>query len=164
MTVPVALILAFASFAADSPFIGTWKLDVAKSKLDGSGMGSVTVRYEAEGDGLKASVDGVDSQVEPLNFNYKAPFGRKDGTVTGNPNQDTTSIKRVNNHTITATEKKDGKVIWTDRRVVSADGKTMTLSRHGTNAEGKKYDATAVLINSKSLVSCSIRNCPSSSI
>ena len=143
--VPVACILAVGLFAADSPFIGTWKLDAAKSKLEGSGIGpSATARYETADNGLKVSVEATDPKGQPLNFSYQASLDGKGGTVTGNPNQDTISIRRVNAHTLTATGKKDGKVTWTDRRVVSADGKTMTITRNGTDPQGKKYHATAV--------------------
>jgi hypothetical protein len=50
----------------------------------------------------------------------------------------------VNNNTITGTGKKGDKVVFTDRRVVSKDGKMMTLSRSGTDAEGKQFHATLV--------------------
>ena len=144
--VPVACILAVALFAAESPFVGTWKLNAAKSKLEGSGMGAATtVRYEATGDGLKASVESTSPQGQPMNFSYQASLDGKDAAVTGSPTFDMISMKRINDHTLTAIGKKDHKVVWTDRRVVSGDGKTMTLTRNGTNAEGKKYHSTAVL-------------------
>ncbi len=144
--IPIACILATALFAADSPFVGTWKMNPAKSKLEGSNMGqNATVHIESADNGLKVSVDGTDAKGQPLKFSYQAPFDGTDGAVTGNPNQDTVSLKRVNDHTLTATGKKDGKITYTDRRVVSADGKTMTITRNGTNPEGKKYHATAVL-------------------
>ena len=49
----IACILAVALFAAESRFVGTWKVNSAKSKLEGRGMGTVTtVRYETTGDVL----------------------------------------------------------------------------------------------------------------
>ena len=144
--VPVACIMMVALFAAESPFVGTWKVNAAKSKLDGSGMGTATtVRYEAAGEGLKAFVESTDPQGQPMNFSYQASLDGKNAAVTGTPSFDTVSIKRINDHILTAIGKKDGKVIWTDRRVVSHDGRTMTLTRDGTNAEGRKYHSTAVL-------------------
>jgi hypothetical protein len=57
---------------------------------------------------------------------------------------DETSLKRVNDHTIDATAKKDGKAVYTDKRTISKDGKTYTISRTGTSPDGKKYHATIV--------------------
>lgn len=108
-------------------------------------MGAVTVRYEAVGADMKASVEGTDPKNQPINFSYQAPLDGKATAVTGAPNFDMISIKRINDRTLTATGKKDGKVVWTDRRAVSSDGKTMTMTRNGTNPEGKKYHAIAVL-------------------
>ena len=45
---------------------------------------------------------------------------------------------------IDATGKKDGKVVYTDKRTVSKDGKTYTISRTGTSPDGKKYHSTIV--------------------
>lgn len=139
------LILVPGLFAADSPFVGTWKLNVAKSKLAGSGLGeNATFRIEADGDGQKASVEAINEQGQPLNFTFRATLDGKPGTVTGSPTIDTISLQRVNDHTLRATGKKGGKVIYMDRRVVSSDGKTLTISRTGTNAQGQKYQATIV--------------------
>ena len=50
----------------------------------------------------------------------------------------------VNDHTLTLTNKKDGKEIASGRIVVSADGKSRTLTLHSTNPAGKKVLSTAV--------------------
>jgi hypothetical protein len=62
--------------------------------------------------------------------------------VTGSAAIDELSLKRVNDHTVNATGKKNGKVVYTDKRTVSQDGNTYTISRTGTDAAGKKYHAT----------------------
>jgi len=138
-------IFAVALFAADNPFVGTWKVNASKSKLEDSGLGTTgTVRIEAEGNGMKATVETTDAQGQPVNFTYSATFDGKPSSVSGSPNMDTIMLRRVNDHTINATGKKGGKVMFTDRRTVSEDGKTMTLSRTGTNPQGKKFHATMV--------------------
>ena len=139
------LLLSLALVAAESPFIGTWKINASKSKLEGSGVGSNgTLRIDSEGSGLKLSVQGTTTQGQPNNFTYQATLDGKFIKVTGSPLVDEVSTKRVNDHTISATGKKDGKVAYTDRRVVSADGKSMTISRSGTNPQGQSYKATIV--------------------
>ena len=138
-------ILSVGLFAAENPFAGTWKMNAAKSKLAGSGLGqNATVHIESDGKSMKVSVETTDPQGQPLNFTYEATLDGKPGTATGSPKFDTISLKRLNDSTIAATGKKGDKVVFTDRRVVSQDGKTMTLSRKGTNAEGKTFHATLV--------------------
>ena len=137
-------VLALGLFAAGSPFVGTWKQNAAKSKLEGSGLGpNATVRIEQDGGGLKIAVEAT-MQGQPANFTYQATLDGKPVKVTGTPIYDELSTKRVNDHTYTATGKQAGKVVFTDRRVVSSDGKTMTISRTGTNPEGKPFKATMV--------------------
>jgi len=131
-------------FAAESPFAGTWKVNGAKSKLAGSGIGSGVVRVESDGKTYKASVDNTDEKGQPVKFDYEASLDGKPSKVTGSATMDEISLKRVNAHTIDAIGKKDGKVVYTDKRTVSPDGKTYTISRTGTSPDGKKYHATIV--------------------
>ena len=136
-------ILAVSRFAADNPFAGTWKLNPAKSKLTGSPMGtSATVKTEADADSLKVTVEAANADGSPNNFNYQATLDGKPTKVDGSSMIDTITLKRVNDHTISATGSKAGKQVYSDRRVISKDGKTMTITRSGTNGQGKKYRAT----------------------
>jgi hypothetical protein len=136
-------LLAVGLFAAENPFAGTWKLNAAKSKLAGSGIGpSGGVRVESDGTTYKASVDTTDEKGQPVKYDYEATLDGKPSKVTGSAAVDELSLKRVNDHTVNATGKKNGKVVYTDKRTVSQDGKTYTISRTGTDAAGKKYHAT----------------------
>jgi hypothetical protein len=138
-------ILAVGLFAAENPFAGTWKLNAAKSKLAGSGIGpSGGVRVESDGTTYKASVDTTDEKGQPVKFDYEATLDGKSSKVTGSATIDELSLKRVNDHTIDATGKKNGKVVYTDKRTVSQDGKTYTISRTGTSPDGKKHHSTIV--------------------
>ena len=136
-------LLAVGLFAAENPFAGTWKLNAAKSKLAGSGIGpSGGVRVESDGATYKASVDTTDEKGQPVKYDYEATLDGKPSKVTGSAAVDELSLKRVNDHTVNATGKKNGKVVYTDKRTVSQDVKTYTISRTGTDAAGKKYHAT----------------------
>ena len=138
-------ILAMGLFAAENPFAGDWKLNAAKSKLAGSGIGaSGGVRVESDGKIYKASVDTTDAKGQPVKFDYEASLDGKPSKVTGSAAIDELSLKQVNDHTIDATGKKGGNVVYTDKRTVSKDGKIYTISRAGTNPDGKKYHATIV--------------------
>jgi ABC-type xylose transport system substrate-binding protein len=130
-------------FAAD-PSLGTWKLNEAKSKIDPGLPKNVTVVYEAEGNSIKSTVDGFDGKGNPVHSVWTGKFDGKDYPVTGDPNSDTRSVKRIDEHTLELTVKKGGKVVTTGRIAIAADGKSRTLTASGTNASGKKMHSTSV--------------------
>jgi hypothetical protein len=129
---------------ADDAHIGTWKLNEAKSKI---GVGSpkfTTVAYETAGDNVKITVDGSDVEGKPVHTEWTGKYDSKDYGVTGDSSTDTRSYRKVNDHTLAFTAKKGSKVINSGRGVVSADGKTRTVTFSGTDSNGKKFSSTAV--------------------
>jgi hypothetical protein len=143
----VLAVLVFAgSLAAADAAIGTWKLNVAKSKFSpGPPPQSATVTYAASGGGVKRTGETVNADGTKTSFEYTAQYDGKDYPITGNANADTVALKQVNDRTVEATLKKSGKVVTNARRVVSADGKTLTLTITGTNAQGQKMRNVQVL-------------------
>jgi hypothetical protein len=144
--IAVAAVVCLAGAAvclAQEPQMGTWKLNEAKSKLSGMAKNN-TVVYEAAGDSVKVTVDGVDADGKPSHNEWTGKFDGKDYPVTGDPSADTRSYKKINDHTLTLTNKKDGKATLTGRVVVSPDGKTRTVKVSGTDAKGQKISSTAV--------------------
>jgi hypothetical protein len=105
---------------------------------------NTTVVYEAAGDSVKATVEGVDAEGKPTHNEWTGKFDGKDYPVTGDPTSDMRSLKKIDERTTELTVKKGGKVTMSGRVVVSADGKTRTLTLHGTNAAGKKVTSVAV--------------------
>lgn len=61
MTVALCFIGA-ALVVAENPHMGTWKLNRAKSDLGPGAPKNNTVVYEAAGDKVKVTVDGIDSE------------------------------------------------------------------------------------------------------
>ena len=132
------------SAQASDPRIGTWKLNVAKSKYDpGPAPKSLTLKVEAAGQGEKATTEFVNADGSQTSTVYTANFDGKDAPLTGSRLADTVSLKRIDAQTTERTDKKGGKVVQTLRRVVSKDGKTMTVTTKGTNAEGKAINNVA---------------------
>jgi hypothetical protein len=131
-------------FAAEDVNMGTWKLNEAKSNISPGAPKNTTVVYAAAGDSVEITVDGVDANGKPAHNEWTGKFDGKDYPVTGDPTSDTRAYKRVNDHTLEVTNKKDGKVTTTARIVVSADGKSRTVTVHGTNAEGKEISSISV--------------------
>ena len=146
-TILITLLLCFVGVAvcfAEDPQMGTWKLNEAKSKIAAGSPKITTAVYEAAGDSVKATLDGTDGDGKPLHSEWTGKFDGKDYPVTGDPNTDTRSYKKVNDHTLASTNKKGDKVTITARGVVSADGKTRTVTITGTDSKGKKFTSTAV--------------------
>jgi hypothetical protein len=71
-------------------------------------------------------------------------FDGKAHAITGNPDADSGSGKAINSHTSDFTLTKGGKVVGTVHRVVSADGKTLTVNNKGTHPDGKRYEDTLI--------------------
>jgi hypothetical protein len=139
-----ALFVGVTVCLADNPQMGTWKLNEAKSKFSPGATKNNTVVYEAAGDSVKVTVDGVDGDGNPIHSEWTGKFDGKFYPVTGDPTSDMRSYRKINNHTLALSGKKDGKITLTGRIVVSANGRTRTVTTTGTNSKGKKISNRAV--------------------
>ena len=139
--------LSFAATAAcfaANPHVGTWKLNEAKSKLL-PGMGkNMTVVYTEMKDEMKVTVDGVDKDGKPTHSVWVGKFDGKAYPVKGNLPYNSVAYKVDNDRTYDLTAMKDGKMLWTGKSTVSADGKSRTVTLNGTGAGGKKFQGKAV--------------------
>jgi hypothetical protein len=144
MLLAVALVAVAVSsplYAQGNPLVGTWKLNVAKSKFDpGPAPTSMTRTVVAQGDGVKYSFEGVGADGKPVAYGFSVNFDGKDNPIMGSipSGADTISAKRKGSDTFEATLKKGGKVIGTSKVTVSKDGKVTTVETHGTTAAGAK--------------------------
>ena len=134
-----------AAFAQSDPAIGTWRLNAAKSKYNpGPPPKSQTLTITVAGNGITVMSRGTDGAGKPLATDYTVAFDGKDVPVKGSPSYDMTSAKRVDANTTELTRRKGGKVVQTSRRVVSADGKTMTITTSGVNENGDRISNIGV--------------------
>jgi hypothetical protein len=141
-TAAVVLGMLSAVVAAQStdPWVGTWKLDAAKSK----GAKSGTTTIESTGSGVKFAVDLVTDDGAPSHWEFTANYDGKDYPVTGtSPYGDTVSVARVDAKTLRVTSKQDGKVTTISTIVVSDDGKTRTTTMKGTDTKGQPVDVVS---------------------
>ena len=143
----VAIALCFVTagvcFAQDG-HMGTWKLNEAKSKIPAGATKNHTVVYEAAGDSIKVIVDGTDASGAAAHNEWTGKFDGTDYAVTGDPTADTRAYTKVGARTLNMTVKKGGKVTVTGRIIVTANGKSRTVTTSGTDANGKKFKTTAV--------------------
>ncbi len=135
--------------AADG-FVGTWKLNVAKSTFaKGHEIKDQTVVIAEQGDNRVVTVKSTDGTGKATASKYMSPL--KGGTVTyteGAPAAGAGAIvvtKRVDANTTDGTSTLNGKVVRATHTVLSADGKTLTQSVTYTGDDGKSSKATLVM-------------------
>jgi hypothetical protein len=128
--------LASPLFAAD-PFLGTWKLDPAKTKYTtGTPAKDVTLVIEEQGDNYQVTATGTYQDGSPISVKYTVPKAGGAGTAQEGPFDAVTS-KRVSARVRENRYTKNGKETVSRRIVVSQDAKTMRITVKGTDAQGK---------------------------
>jgi len=142
----IAVLVLTAVVSAEDNNVGTWKLNPSKSNYSpGPAPKSQTLKIEAWGDdGLKYVADGVGADGKPTHAEFQAKYDGKDYPFKGNPDADMLSYKRIDANTLEATTKLNGKGTITSKAVVSADGKTRSVTQVGTNAQGQALNITSV--------------------
>ena len=146
-TLLVGAILAIGTgtaLAADA-VVGTWKLNVAKSTFSpGPAPKSQTRSYveSAQGITLTVKTTAADGKETTTTLTFKDDG--KPYAVSGSPDFDMVSVKRVDAMTVHSTQMKAGATVGTGVRSVSKDGKTLTFAQKGTHATGVKYDDVSV--------------------
>lgn len=136
------LCAVLASFAADNPNLGSWKLNEAKSKIPAGAAKNTAVTYTMEGDSYRCIVEGTGADGQPTHNEWTGKFDGKDYAVTGDPAADMRAIRRTSDdHHYKITQKKDGKVVNTGSIVLSPDGMSRTVSITSTGG-GKKTTST----------------------
>jgi hypothetical protein len=149
LTLVTGLVAALAGSSllgqTPDPILGTWSLNVAKSTFSpGPAPKAQTVKIEGTDQARKLTVDVTPATGSPQHWEVSGASGT-DLPVTGNnPNADTYVFKRINATTLEAQYKKGGKLTITQTAVVSADGKTLTVTGKGTDAQGRAVNNVAV--------------------
>jgi hypothetical protein len=128
--------------------LGTWKFSAGKSKQAPgvSRITNLTVTREPTDGGAKISAKGERADGSKIENSYAPKYDVKEVAATGTGlTWDTVAIKQVSANTLTEERsKKGGRYHSTVREVVSPDGKTMTATARGTDANGKAFTAVAV--------------------
>jgi hypothetical protein len=141
----LVLVLVGTAFAQSSipTNIGTWKLRGAMPNVGADSPTSVTLKYEAAGTGVKATLDVVGANGALAHLEFSGDYDGKDNPVTGSGQIGAVvALTRLDANTVRLVHKRDGTVILTETAVVSGDGKTMTITN--TNAQGTPVKGVAV--------------------
>jgi hypothetical protein len=144
-SISIVFALCFGLQAAQSPFSGTWKLDVTKSTISPPSPRHETVHVNADENSIQVTSEGLDpASGKPTKVSYKAKFDGKDYPVTGDPREDSITFQRIDPNTLKATAKKGSKVVGEYTFVFSTDGRTMTVNYTETDKERNTYKGSDV--------------------
>ena len=127
--------------------VGTWKLNIEKSKYPaGAAPKSLTRTVTVDGDKVKYDFAGTAADGSALTYSFTVKYDGQDNAITstGPFGSDHIAIKQINSHMFEATLKKGDKVIGTSHTTISHDGKTATINGKGTDKDGKPTKQTQV--------------------
>lgn len=143
----VLVVNSIARTQSSDPWVGTWKINLEKSTFSPGPKptSAATVKIEPSAGGIKTTIDGTNPEGQPTHTETVAGFDGKDNPVTGAPAPMTNALKRIDDRTFEVIGKIDGKPAVTTRVAVAADGKTMTATQTGTNAQGQSVNNVLVL-------------------
>jgi hypothetical protein len=131
--------------AADDPLLGTWKMNVEKSKFSpGPAPKSVTSTYSEEGDWIVIKTDGVDAEGKSIARTNRYKLDGNEYPFEGPNGTGKISIKKIDEYNSEAVMKSEGGGTVNTRSVISKDGKTRTTTSTGTNAKGQKVNSVIV--------------------
>lgn len=120
------------------PVLGTWKLNVAKSIFPGGrAPSSQTVKFEKAGRGTAVTSEVVGPDGRIARSSYTAFYDGKRHPIVGSASADSVSFKRIDAWTVERTDTKAGSFTATVTRVLSRNGKTLTVTTKAFDAQGR---------------------------
>ena len=133
------------STARDDPVLGTWKLNVEKSKfIPGPGWRSQTRVYRSMPAGIAVTWTGIDANGEKMQVSYTYKYDGNDYPMPGSGSYDTLNAVRIDARTVKSEEKRNGKTVGIAVRTVSPDGKVLTITDEGANRKGQAFSQVLV--------------------
>jgi hypothetical protein len=144
-----SLLIAFCCIrsllCAADPVIGKWKLNIAKSTYTpGPAPKSQTRIYEEHSGGIRVTIKTVHADGQSRSVQHPLNYDGKEHPVTGSSTADAIALEKIDEYTSEAVLKHASIVVGTNRRVVSKDGKTMTITYQGTDQRGRAVKNMAV--------------------
>jgi hypothetical protein len=134
-----------AALCAANPFVGTWKMNPAKTTYKvGTAPKEQTVTVTEDGGTLMVKMVGTQADGKPISISYSAPATGGEGKILESSPYDSITYKLKGKSEQEVTYKKGGKTVFTTHSKLSKDGKTRTSSTKGLNAAGQKVESVTV--------------------
>ena len=138
------VLLGFAAtLCAADPFVGTWKMNPAKTKYKvGTAPKEQTVTITEAGSDLNVSVAGTAADGSKIAVSYTIPSAGGTGKIVESSSYDGISGKRMGPNERVMSYMKGGKAVYTAHSKLSSDGNSLSVSSKGVNPLGQTVDAT----------------------
>lgn len=145
--VAAAALIALSASAAPpaNPIVGTWRLNLARSTFSpGPAPRSQIRHYVESGAGVTLTMTTVaaDGRETTITLTFTEDGRRLPASTS--PDYDTVAAEHVDARTVHSTQFRNGVVVGTGVRTVSADGRTLTFAQQGTHADGVRYRNVSV--------------------
>jgi hypothetical protein len=140
------ILIAMLALAAETkePWMGTWKLNAARSTTAPDRYKRVITRIEPWEDGLKVTYEMVGTRGGVSYLEWTGRFDGKDYPVEGADYILTNAYTLINERSYQIVVKVEGSVAATARVEVSGDRKTLTTVTTEKNVRGQTVSTTAV--------------------
>lgn len=141
----LALLGLTGSLLAADASLGTWKMNMSKSKFSpGPAPKSVTATYSEDGGWIVVKTEGMDSDGKAISRTGRYKRDGNDYPYEGPNGKGMINLKQTDDRHIMAVTKLEAGGTITSRTVISKDGKTRTQTSTGTNSKGEKVDTVTV--------------------
>jgi len=131
-----------ATLSAADPFVGTWKMNSAKTKYKaGTAPKEQTVTITEAGSDLNVKIAGTAADGSRISLNYTVPAAGGTGKIMESANYDGVSGKRIGPGEREVSYMKGGKAVYTTHSKVAADGNSLSVSAKGVNPAGLAVEA-----------------------
>jgi hypothetical protein len=139
---PILGVLPHILSASDDPVVGSWKLNVSKSVfLQGPAFRSETRTYEQQPDGIKVTINTIDSTGKLVTSSYLTTLdGQRHSVIGEDGPADAVAMKKIDNFTAESTLMHAGREVAKTTRVISPDGNRMTITYFGVDPVGAQVN------------------------
>src|SRR5262245_10889716 len=145
LSMRITFVLAALLALSQEPWVGTWKLNIAKSTADRDARYKRAIsKIEPWQDGLKVTYDLVGMRGGVTHMEWMGKFDGKDYSVQGVDYVLTHAYTLLNDRSYEITIKIDGIVTAIAKVEVSPDGRTLTTLTNGKDGRGNNVRTIAV--------------------
>jgi hypothetical protein len=139
-------LLVTSARASTDPFVGKWVLDAHQSRYPtGACPKTMVVEMEAAGEGVRYVSDATYGNGTKIHSEYTAEYNGNQAIVRGARGMMLpVFLKRIDSNTVVASYTKSLMVVATSRRVVSRDGRLMTITTTSKDADGNSVTTVGV--------------------
>lgn len=140
------LFFSVAGWAQQNPLIGTWKTNLAKSKvLLGAAPTGLVAKYEPSGsNGIKYTSDRVAADGTRSHVEFTAALDGSTAPYRGVQDRDAIKIRRIDPYTYQVFYLKEGETVQINFWIVSKDRKTLSTLSTGVGSDDKVFSRLVV--------------------